>query len=540
MAVIGSPPRVAMTSSSERSDNQAGSQPSSGGTEVPTPRWLVAVWGLLVLASLFPIWAVKYQPLPDHAEHLSTAAILHHYHHPQFEFERYYTISLGLVPYWGYYFLTYIFALATGIDIANRIVLSFYVIGFPIGFALLAKQLGRSPMLGLLVFPTVWNYNFLIGFTPFCVGLAMLPFALILYDRFCQKPSWTSAVFAILGGIATFFGHLLPWGMYIGATGLIGLCHAQRTARRLFARFLIWLIPVAAGVHVMLNGRGLAMGSVRRGISWAKRTTEENFKVFYDFVWNGCVGHEDELLIGILLLAWIALFFSQKRSKKWQLSDFRAECCFLVAIGAYFILPRSITEPEYWWGVNIRFATMACAFAALLIRGPIVGWRQYLLIPVAVAGLGFAIDTTYHWVQAARFARGFDYLAKFPGPGSRVLMLLSGARHDPEVRQNYMQCYYEMYQVYYGGYMPWNFDAGFPIAYRVRYPAPGWRAMDFQWDLHARYYDYLLIFEGSGGDPRHFFRGHEAEIDLVERQGKWTLWRRKEPRVDLPEDTVRK
>ncbi len=529
-----------MTPSSPLPDHQADSPEPKSPVNAPLPRWLLLLWGLLILLSLVPIWSVKYQPLPDHAEHLAAAAILHHYHHPQFEFERYYTLSLGLVPYWGYYFLTYVFALITGVDIANRVVLSLYVVGFPLGFSLLARQLGRSPLLGLLVFPVVWNYNFLIGFTPFCVGLAVLPFSLILYDRYCQKPGWLTALLAVLGGMATFFAHLLPWGMYIGATGLMGLCHAQRTVRRLLARFLVWLLPVALGVYVMLNGRGLAMGSVRRGISWAKRTTAENIKVFYDFVWNGCVGHEDELLIGFLLVSWIGLFVSQKRPQKWQLSQLRAEACFLVAIVAYFVLPRSILQPEYWWGVNIRFATIACACAALLIRGPIVGWRQYLLIPAVLSGLGFGIDTTYHWVQAARFAQGFDHVAKIPGPGARVLMLLSGARHDPEVRQNYMQCYYEMYQVYYGGYMPWNFDGGFPIAYRVRYPAPGWRPMDFSWDQHARYYDYLLIFAGSGADPRHFFRGHEAEVDLVERQGKWTLWRRKGPRVDLPQDTVRR
>ena len=501
-----------------------------------TPRWVFWLWGLLLIASVVPIWFVRYQPLPDHAEHLAAAAILHHYRDTGFEFSRYYAPSLGLVPYWGYYFSVLLFAFLVGVDIANRIVLSLYVTGLPIGFSLLAKQFGRSPHLGLFLFPLVWNFNFLIGFTPFCIGLLLIPYALILYDRFCQHPNWATALAAIVGGVITFFAHLLPWGMYIGAAGLVGLCHSERTLRRLLARFSVWLVPVLVGGYVMLHGRGLAMGKVGRGLSWARRSFGENVRVFYDFVWNGCVGHEDELLIGILICTFVALFVTVPKSHKWQLRDLRAEACFLVAVVAYFVLPRSILQPEYWWGVNIRFATMACAFAALLIRGPIVGWRRYLLVPVAISGLGFAIDTTHHFRQAARFAEGFDELAELPGHGTRVLMLLSGARHDPEVRQNYLQCYYEMYQVYHGGYMPWNFDGGFPISYRVRYPAPNWRMMDFDWNKHARYYDYLFVFEGSGGDPRHFFAGHEQQVELAGQRGKWTLWRRKEARVDLDND----
>lgn len=505
-----------------------------------TPRWVFWLWGLLLIASLIPIWTVRYQPLPDHAEHLSAAAILHHYRDPAFEFSRYYTLKLGLVPYWGYYFGVLFFAAAFGVDIANRIVLSLYVAGLPIGFGLLARQFGRSPHLGLFVFPVIWNQNFFIGFTPFCIGFLILPYTLILYDRFCQQPSWKTALAAMAGGIATFFAHLLPWGMYVGATGLIGLCHEKRTLRRISSRFGVWLFPVVFGVSVMLRGRGLGMGKVGRGLSWARRSFGENVRVLYDFVWNGCVGHEDELLIGILVVAWIGLYATKPKVRSWRLSDLRPHACFLVAVFAYFVLPRSILQPEYWWGVNIRFATMACAFAPLLIRGTIAGWRRYLLIPVAISGIGFAVDTTYHWKQAAGFAAGFDELATIPPQRTRVLMLLSGARHDPEVRQNYLQCYYEMYQVYRGGYMPWNFDGGFPIAYRVHYPAPNWRMMNFDWDKHARYYDYLLIFEGSGGDPRHFFRGHEAAVELTDQRGKWTLWRRKEARVDLDGDPPRK
>ena len=100
--------------------------------------------GLLLIASVVPIWFVRYQPLPDHAEHLAAAAILHHYRDTGFEFSRYYAPSLGLVPLLGILFFRLVICLSGGRRYCQQDCLSMYVTGLPIGFALLAKQFGRE------------------------------------------------------------------------------------------------------------------------------------------------------------------------------------------------------------------------------------------------------------------------------------------------------------------------------------------------------------------------------------------------------------
>ena len=77
--------------------------------------------------------------------------------------------------------------------------------------------------------------------------------------------------------------------------------------------------------------------------------------------------------------------------------------------------------------------------------------------------------------------------------------------------------------------MPYTFDEGFPVKFRVRYPAPGWRAANFDWQRHARYYDYLFTFARPD-----VVVGHEKEVELLGQQGRWQLWKLNGPREDKP------
>lgn len=498
-------------------------------------RLLLLVYAALSVAALVPIWCVRYQPLPDLAVNLAAGSILHHHADPRFDFARYYDLALGLTPYWGYYAPLHLFTFLVDIETANRIILSLYAVGLPVGTALLARRFGRSPWLGLFAFPIVWNFNFSIGFISFCLGLAALPFTLVLFDRLCERPTIGRALAASLGGATIYFLHLLPWGAYLGGAGLIGLLHHGRSPARIAARLGVWLVSLATGVYVTLYGSGLHMGS--RAASFAGRYIPkwQSLGEMYEWTWNGCAGREDEILALVLLAGWVLLKLTEPRRftrPHGLLHDLRAEACFAVGFIAYLVLPRSVIQPDYWWGVNIRFACIAFLFAGLCVEGAIDGWRRLALVPVALAALGFSVDTTVHWVRAARFAAGYDDVARVPEPGSRVLFILASPWHDPSIeRYNYVHVYYDIYQAQHGGYMPWNFDVGFPLKYKARYPAPVWRGMQFIWDAHAPYYDYVFVFQADG---RAVFREHFPEVKEVAASGKWKLYRLPGPRVDEP------
>src|SRR5207248_3119471 len=118
-------------------------------------------------------------------------------------------------------------------------IMSFYAVGLPIGMLLLARRFGRSDWLSLFVFPLVWNFNFAIGFGPYVLSLAVLPFALVLFDRFCAAPTLKNGALAVALGLAVFFCHLMPWGMWLAMAGMIGLFHRDRSWRQIARRFVV-------------------------------------------------------------------------------------------------------------------------------------------------------------------------------------------------------------------------------------------------------------------------------------------------------------
>lgn len=513
----------------------------------PISRAFPTVMALLCAASLVPMLAVRYPPMPDLSQHLAAVSVLHHMGDPRYDLDRYYQLSLGLNPYWGYYGPMHALSYVFGVELAGRVFLGLYAVALPVGVALLARRFDRSPWLALFAFPVIWNFNFAIGFISFCVGLALLPFALCAFDAFCERPTPARFLAASSLGVAMYFAHLLPWGAWLACAGLLGLLHRGLSIKALALRLAAWLPSLVAGVVITRRGRGLNMGSVGKDIDWKRYPFEPTWQYARDFLhfgWWPCTGGEESVLLVLAGAAFVALFVTAVRARGFwprALHDLRAEACLLVAVAAYIILPRSIISPAYWWGVNIRFASIAFLFLGLTIRGELdvrAGLRRWLLVPVALSGLGFSVDTLLHWRQAGRFCAGYDQLARLPEPGSRVLFVLGQPWYDDKGRWNYkrgsgldhyVHTYYGIYQAQRGGFMPWNFDEGFPLRYKVRYPASGWRQQQLDWDAHAPYYDYVLAFNHGRGE---IFGPHLGEVKKVGEQGRWSLWKLPGPRRD--------
>jgi hypothetical protein len=310
--------------------------------------------------------------------------------------------------------------------------------------------------------------------------------------------------------------------------GMIGLLHERRDWRTLLARLGVWLVPVVVGVWVVRHGQGLKMGHVGR-LAWRRVTVATSLEELHWYLLDVFVTDEDDLITVLLVALFVVLRLTAPRRRP-TLHELRAFGCFLVPAVAYFVLPRSLLAPSYWWGVNVRFAVPAALFGALCVPGPVEGRRRWVMAPVALAALAFAVATSWHWRRADAFfgARAFDRLAAMPPPGARVLVLTYPPINEPSLRQNYAQSYPALFQAFHGGYYPTNFDEGFPLVYKERFPAPGFRNPErFRWDYQARYYDYVLVYRSM-----HFGEGQAA--DLVATEEPWSLWKLRGARIDVP------
>lgn len=487
---------------------------------VQEKRLFIIAFALLSAASVLPVWIVRYHPLADLPNHLAATSIWYNYKNPVYQFSQYYYLDLGANPYWGYYALMLGLIPLAGLDIANRLVLCLYILGLPLGITWLSVRFGRSPWLGLFAFPFIWTFCWIVGFIHTSLGFALVIWALAAFDSFCERPRPMRAALAALLGASIYFFHVVPWGLYWSCAGLIGLLHEQRSWRRLAGRFGVWAAAVVPGVVVTLTGRGKGMGQGLRRYSFSwDRNYGNLLRQLYDWTWNNCTGHEDELLAGVLLAAWLLLRITAKGGRL-RLHDLRALACFVTALCAYLLLPKSMVTPAYSWGIKYRYAAMALLFMGLCIPGVIAGWRRLLLVPVALVGLGFAADTTVHWVRANQYTAGFEHIPEVVPQGARVLFVVRPPWGDPGVKQFYAPAWPSYYQAFHGGYNPWLFD-DFPVRFRKHLPAPNLRQMDFSWDQFAPQYDFFVIFHDQDGD---LFATHKEQVRSLGKFGEWTVW----------------
>jgi hypothetical protein len=512
-------------------------------------RALGAAYAVLAVAALCLVWLPRHLPFVDLGQHLSSVAIWHHHDDPAWDFARYYDLELGPNPYWAVYALMHLLTYPFGVEAAARIVISLYVIGLPLSMLLLGRRFGASPWMGLFGFPLAFNFNLQWGFLNYCLGLPAALLALWAFDVFCERPSLKWGAAAALGGLSVYFFHLLSWGLFLGCAGLMGLLHQVQSRRDLLPRLGVWAVPALGGAAVSLYGSTYHMGNVGH-LAFRFYPLRHHAREIAYYVWHGCAAGTDDTFGLVLLLLWAALLVTALRIRRaepearrgaaaslWRaacprilmrLHHLRATACVVTALGAYFLLPRSVLQPTYWWGINVRFAAVIGVFLPLTVRGPLAGWRRWLMAPVVLAGLALLGDHFTHFRRADAFANGFDRLSSLPPPKSRVLVIVFMPWHDPTWRYDYMRNYYGVEQALHGGYAPWDFDNDFPMRYRQRFPAPDWSRPTFRWDQQARYWDYVLAFQA----PRGLMAGHSPLS--AQSHGGWTLWQLPGPRVDEP------
>jgi hypothetical protein len=203
------------------------------------------------------------------------------------------------------------------------------------------------------------------------------------------------------------------------------------------------------------------------------------------------------------------------------------ELCLLGALALYLFVPRSMQRPFYWHMINGRFVVAIALFAALTLRGPIVGWRRLWMAPVVAATVAYCVALGGAFREFNRHAAGFDEVVAQIPRGKQVLTLILRPMGDSTVNVSAFNQWPSYVQLRHGGYNFYNFAEGFPLVYRIRLPAPAWsHAETFDWKAHAAPYDYFLTFrEGWEFSPMDKPLA-DGKIRLVAHAGEWRLYQK--------------
>lgn len=501
----------------------------------------------LAVATVVPIWIGRYLPLLDIPNHLSAIAVWHYYDDPRFDFSKYYTLNLAPLPYWAHYYFCHLLAYLVGVENANRIALTLYALALPTGTLLLARRFSRSPLLALFAFPLVWNFNLAEGFIAFVMGMALVVIGLAIVDRHAEQPSGTSALLVLAIGSSLYFFHLLDYMIFLVCAGLLVFTQRQPLSPvKLLQRGVpvlasctvgLWAFRHQSAMRFETLDRGVRFGASLSSAKFAWDSLEVAMARAPERLLNFLAGSRDEWVVVILVAAWLALALTSRRPPPEERTpleprDFAIEACFVATLAAALFLPRSLLRPFNWYMINSRFVPLAALFGVLLLRGPIVGWRRYLLIPVVAASLFYSVDLSRMVVRFNHHVAGFDELVDQIPLHRSTLTLVFPPLGDPEVNVNCYNQWPSYAQLRRGGYNFYNFNQGFPLKYRTYKPAPPWSHPEwFNFDSQGDAWDYFLTHNERGQYELFEPLAKEGKVRLVGARGDWKLWQRVEAKA---------
>jgi len=389
-----------------------------------TPReWLAfGLTGLLVLVvNLGVVWVPDWLPLSDLGGHVELLDIAARLDDPNTAYPEFYTgfdpmraNTIGLV-------IARLAGDAIPAWTLARALLSFYVIGVPLGLLAIARAWDRSPWLAVLGAPTTFNAVFLLGFLNFLVALPLLLFSLALARRIATRaerwPEWLLAGILVL----LFLTHVLAFLITIAMVAFMIVLHARRWTALLRA----WPLLVPAP----LIGRWIWLMFFVRESTEAGRTfiTDDGLElVFVPFStriqslhgWGMSLfrNHAGVVPFAIITIVWLALLWHARRSRRssekpdaaptrvprwlaWMRTHDLQVVTLCCAI-AYFSLPSHMHEMaiihQRVWILVLWTAVIwpTVAFRSTLARA--------LLIPIALTAVLYPLYVT---AQFQRFSR---------------------------------------------------------------------------------------------------------------------------------------
>ena len=341
--------------------------------------WLF--WGLFgatLVANLLPCLLVRTLPLGDYYAHIELMDIVARYNDPTTVYAAIYEYpSTWLHPNSISLMAAKCFGPALGAEAVARLLLSFYLVGFPFALLCLVRAFGRSPWLAFFGFPLLYSSVMNAGLLNYLIALPLLLCSIALSRRFADRGGWwtglgLSAVLVIL-----FFGHVLAYliGIGIAVATVAVFARRWRHLARLavvipslvpfgswFDRFFLHRVASDTGqVLVSEEGLGMMFSSVRRllheAVVWGPRYFRDP---------------SDDVVLAIAMGCWAVLFIGGMRRKRPPTTGVRTrlqkswlEVLTATTLVAFFVLPAHVAEVEV---VGLRVMILVWTLAACCAR----------------------------------------------------------------------------------------------------------------------------------------------------------------------------
>ena len=167
-------------------------------------------YGLAVLVSVLPLWVTGHLPFVDLPQHLYLISVRQRLDDPSTLYPRFFEARGAVTPYEGYYAAVGALTRIARLDLANRIVISGYVVAMPLAMAFLLRSLGRPAWPSLFALPLAYGDSLAWGFLNYCTAIPLALVSCGLVPRIVKDPRLRAlwAVLLAVSLLATFAFHV--------------------------------------------------------------------------------------------------------------------------------------------------------------------------------------------------------------------------------------------------------------------------------------------------------------------------------------------
>nr|WP_217276041.1 hypothetical protein [Corallococcus exiguus] len=513
----------------------------------------IAFVAALVLGAL-PLWVSRSLPMVDLPQHLYLISVLHRLDDPTTLYPTLFAARHELTPYLGYYYLVSALNWLLPLEMANRVFLTAYVVGMPLGMAFLLRGLGRPSWPALLTLPLAYGDSFGWGFINY---LAALPLTLLCCGLFVRtltdaprRARWGVGLAVCLVAVLLFhvqaFGFLafgLPWLL------LTTPVPEDAAARGIVARVkprVPALLGVVPGVTLFLSWVVLRFGNppdIQPGAPWkawgptfspqnlAWKGFEQNRAEFFQVLANTFHDGSDRwplYAVGAVAVAgWVLGLVGPGTRREGPLARWRLLGLGVLALALYFLLPFDIRGYVYY--LNTRYAHLAAALLVASMPAARADWRRPLGLAAAGSALLLSFVMGRGFQNFSQEARELEALSGLAANRPKVMGLV----FDPRSSVVRFPVFIHAAAVVArerGGVPNFTFATTphSPLRYRGEVPPTfpsEWRPQEMNQATQGTWYDHFLV---RGVHPSRVFGARlQSELVIVGQSGgSWLVRRR--------------
>ncbi len=500
----------------------------------------VLVVGAWIVARPFAV--TEYPPITDLPFHAANASILRHHSDPAFHFAEQFIVRPLEAPYFLMYLVGAGAAFLFSIPTAAKLMAILMLALLPIGLAVLLRGMRKDPLWGVLGLGLVWNTLTHWGFLSFLGALGLFAMSLGFTLLVLERPTRGRRVGLGLTLGAVLFCHVYRFPFALAALVLAGAVLGRGDAR--WRALVVPALPAVSlfGAWTVARSHVFApsLGGVAPDFG---RLAEIPGHVYGGF--RGEVGVLERtsglVFVGATLaLAAVATVVRRRELREvpreagdepWIRRSALVVAAVVVAlVGAYLTLPLMAKS---WFFVYPREIT-AAAYVSLALVGDLpraLAWRGSLVGIVLAAALRLTSVVTDEWRRFDVATEDFRSIVRAVPRAPRLLYLVFD--HGDTNRSTTPWIHLPAWiQAEKGGWLYFHFVRWglYPIRYDFDGVVPPtlphmleWEPQNFRVREHAPWFDTFLVRHSV--DPGVIF-AEDPAIGLVERRGKWWLYRR--------------